>query len=332
MQNQKHTNTRRTALGLAVAMAAGTLLTAAAPAWAQAYPSRVVRVVIPFPPGGTLDTVGRQLAQKLSEQTGQSFIIENRPGGNGTIGADIVAKAPADGYTLLFNASTFVTAPMTMKAVPYGIVKDFSPVALVAKAPLSIAINKNLPITDVKSLISYAQAHPGRMTFAVGSIGSAGHLSTELLKRAGNLDYLIVPYKGTAPAFQDLIGGSIDGFIDPILGSLQYHKSGMLRVVAVTSANRAPNLPDVPTVSETIPGYEFYSWYGLWGPAKLPSDITQRLNAEVNKALASADMREKLTPQGLLLTPGSVEDFAKFQRDDMAASQKIITEGNIRVE
>jgi tripartite-type tricarboxylate transporter receptor subunit TctC len=297
----------------------------------QAWPTRPVRVVIPFPPGGTLDTVGRLLAQKLGDQTGQPFIVENRPGGNGVIGADVVSKAPADGYTLLFNASTFTTAPMTMKSVPYEVVRDFTPVALVAKAPLSVAINKNLPITDVKSLISYAKANPGKMTFAVGSIGSAGHLSTELLKRAGGLDYLIVPYKGTAPAFQDLIGGQIDGFIDPILGSLQYHKSGMLRVVAVTSANRATSLPNVPTVGESIPGYEFYSWYGLWGPAKLPPAITQRLNAEVNKALGT-DMRETLNAQGLLLTPGSVEDFVKFQYADMERSKKIITEGNIRVE
>ena len=300
-------------------------------AFAQSYPARPVRVVIPFPPGGTLDTVGRMLAQKLSEQTGQAFVIENKPGGNGIIGADIVAKAPADGYTLLFNASTFTTAPMTMKSTPYGVVKDFSPVALVAKAPLSVAINKNLPITDIKSLIAYAKANPGGMSFAVGSIGSAGHLSTELLKRSDNLNFMIVPYKGTAPAFQDLIGGQIAGFIDPILGSLQYHKTGMLRVVAVTSSARTPNLPDVPTVAETIPGYEFLSWYGLWGPAKLPADITAKLNAEVNKAL-TGEMRDKLTPQGLLVTPGSVDDFIKFQRDDMARTQKLITEGNIRVE
>jgi len=299
--------------------------------FAQTYPTRAVRVIIPFPPGGTLDTLGRTLAQKLSDQMGQPFVVENKPGGNGTIGADMVAKAPADGYTLLFNASTFTTAPMTMKQVPYSVVKDFAPVALVAKAPLSVAINKNLPITDVKSLITYAKANPGKMTFAVGSIGSAGHLSTELLKKAGGMDYTVVPYKGTAPAFQDLIGGQIDGFIDPILGSLQYHKSGMLRVIAVTSNARTPNLPDVPTVSETIPGYEFYSWYGLWAPTKLPSDIKARLNEEVNKAL-SPDIREKFTQQGLLINGGSVEDFVKFQTNDMSRSQKIITEGNIRVE
>lgn len=310
---------------------AAVALGATGAALAEAYPARPVKFVIPFPPGGTLDTVGRLLAQKLSEQMGQPFVVENRAGGNGVIGGDAVAKAPADGHTLLFNASTFITAPMTMKSVPYNVTRDFTPVALVAKAPLSVAVNKDLPITDVKSLIAYAKAHPGKMNFAVGSVGSAGHLSTELLRRAGNLEYQIIPYRGTAPAMSDLIGGQIQGFIDPILGSLQHHQKGLLRVVAVTSAQRVPNLPDVPTVGESIPGYEFHSWYGLWGPAGLPAAIQQRLNSEVNKALAT-DMREKLTSQGLLLTPGSVADFVKFQTEDMARSQKIITEGNIRVE
>jgi tripartite-type tricarboxylate transporter receptor subunit TctC len=323
MTGPEETSMFKTTIKLAFA----TLLAAASlAAAAQAWPARPVKMIIPFPPGGTLDALGRSLAQKLGDQLGQPFVVENRPGGNGTIGADAVSKAPADGYTLLFNASTFVSAPMTMKSVPYSVTRDFQPVALVAKAPLSVAINKNLPITDIKSLLAYARANPGKMTFAVGSIGSAGHLSTELLKRSGNINYTVVPYKGTAPAFQDLIGGQIDGFIDPILGSLQYHKGGLLRVVAVTSSTRAPNLPDVPTVAETLPGFEFYSWYGLWGP-----DITQRLNTETNKALAG-DMHEKFAQQGLLLTPGSVDDFVKFQAADMARAQKIITEGNIRVE
>ena len=300
-------------------------------AFAQTYPTKPVRVIIPFPPGGTLDFVGRMLAQKLSEQMGQTFVVENRPGGNGVIGGDAVAKAAPDGYTLLFNASTFVTAPMTMKSAPYDVVKDFQPVALVAIAPLAVAINKNLPVTDVKSLLAYAKANPGKLTFAIGSTGSAGHLSTELLKRASGIEYVIVPYKGSAPAYQDLIGGQIDGFIDPILGSASYNKSGLLRVIAVTSKERVPTLPNVPTIGEAIAGYEFYSWYGLWGPAKMPIEIAQRLNAETNKALAT-DMREKLTQQGLLLTPGGIEDFARFQRDDMAKSQKIIKDGNIRVE
>jgi len=317
----------RTALRTAIGAAA---LAMAASGFAQTYPAKPVRVVIPFPPGGTLDAVGRMLGQKLADQLGQPFVIENKPGASGVIGGETVARAPADGYTLLFSASTHVTAPLTLKSVPYNVTQDFAPIALVAKAPLSVAINKNLPVTDIKSLIAYGKANPGKMTFAVGSLGSAGHLSTELLKRAGGLDYLIVPYKGTAPAFQDLIGGQIDGFIDPILGSLQYHKGGMLRVVAVTSAQRVPSLPDVPTVAETIPGYEFYSWYGLWAPAKTPPALVQRLNAEVNKALA--EMGPKLKEQGLLSTPGSVEDFAKFQRSEIERAQKIVSEGNIRAE
>jgi tripartite-type tricarboxylate transporter receptor subunit TctC len=313
-------------------LAAGALLSASLVlAQAQAYPNRPVKVIIPFPPGGTLDAVGRMLVQRMSEQTGQPFVVENRAGGNGTIGADVVAKAAADGYTLLFNASTFTTAPMTMKSVPYSVPRDFAPVALVAQAPLSVAINKNLPITDLKSLVAYAKANPGKMTFAVGSFGSAGHLSTELLKRAAGIEYTVVPYKGTAPAFQDLIGGQIDGFIDPILGSLQHHRAGLLRVVAVTSAKRTPNLPEVPTVAETLPGYEFYSWYGLWAPVKTERAIQQKLNAEANKALAG-DIKDKLIAQGLIVSTGTIEDFVKFQTEDMARSQKIITDGNIRLE
>jgi tripartite-type tricarboxylate transporter receptor subunit TctC len=220
---------------------------------------------------------------------------------------------------------------MTMKQVPYAVAKDFAPVALVAKAPLSVAINKNLPVTDVKSLMAYAKDNPGKLTFAVGSVGSAGHLATELLKRNGGMDYTVVPYKGTAPAFQDLIGGQIDGFIDPILGSLQYHKNGLLRVVAVTSAQRTPNLPQVPTVGETLPGYEFYSWYGLWAPAKVAQDIKDLLNAQVNKALTS-DLKDTLIQQGLIVSGGSIDDFQKFQASDMAKSQKLIKEANIRLE
>jgi tripartite-type tricarboxylate transporter receptor subunit TctC len=172
----------RRALVLAgAALAAGWFAPVAAQA--PSYPGKPVRVIIPFPPGGTLDTVGRLLAQKLSEQLGQPFVVENRAGGNGTIGADAVAKAPADGYTLLFNASTFVTSTMLLKAPPYDVVKDFQPIALVAKAPLAVAINKNLPVTDIKGLLAYAKTNPGKLSFAIGSNASAGHLSTELLRR-----------------------------------------------------------------------------------------------------------------------------------------------------
>jgi tripartite-type tricarboxylate transporter receptor subunit TctC len=313
------------------AAAAAAMAFALAPAWAQAYPNKPVRVIIPFPPGGTLDQIGRMLAQKMSEQTGQTFVIENRPGGNGFIGADAVAKAPADGYTLLFNASTFTTGPMVVKSAPYDVNRDFTPVVLVAQAPLAVSVNNDVPAKDIAGLLAHAKANPGKLNFAIGSTGSAGHLSTELLKRAGGVDLTIVPYKGTAPAFQDLVGGQIQGFVDPLLGAMNFHKAGKLRIVAVTSKSRVPTLPDVPTVGESVPGYEFYSWYGLWGPARLPADVVARLNAEANKALAS-DMRDKLVAQGLIVNGGTVDDIVRFQRDDMARSQKIITEGNIRAE
>jgi tripartite-type tricarboxylate transporter receptor subunit TctC len=308
-------------------------LAAAAPAstLAQSWPERPVRMVIPFPPGGTLDKVGRMLAQELGKTFGQTVVVENKPGGNGVIGGDAVAKAQADGYTLLFNASTFVTAPMTMKSVPYKVQTDFIAVSLVAQAPLSVALSNKLGVTDLKGFVAAAKAKPGGLNFAVGSIGSAGHLCTVRLEQATGISVGIVPYKGTAPAFQDLVGGQIEGFIDPVLGSVQFHRANQLRVVAVTAAKRLPNLPDVATASETVPGFECASWYGVWAPAKTPADIVDKLNAAVNKALAG-EMRERLVADGLVPGGGSPADFAKFQADDIAASGKIIAEKKISVE
>ena len=296
----------------------------------QPYPSRPVTVIIPFPPGGTLDVVGRQLAQKLSEQMGQPFVVENRAGAGGIIGGNLLAKSAPDGYTLMFSASTSSTTELVIKNVPYSVLKDFHPIALVAKAPLSVAVNNELPVKDIKGLIEYGQANPGKLTFAIGSSASAGHLAAELLKSMSGIQYTIVPYKGSSPAYNDLIGGRISGFIDPILGAAGFAKAGQLKVIAVTSKERVPNMPEVPTVGETLAGYEFFSWYGLWGPANLPADITAKLNQEVNKALVS--MEPKLAPQGLLVTPGSVQDFVKFQNEYIKLTQKIVTEGNIRAE
>jgi tripartite-type tricarboxylate transporter receptor subunit TctC len=318
---------RRALLRAALAAA---LLASAPAAMAQAYPARPVTMVIPFPPGGTLDLVGRMIAQRLGEQMGQPFVVENRPGGLATIGPSHVAKAQPDGYTLLFNASVFTTTPMTMNSPPYDVVRDFTPIALVAKAPLAVALSNDVPAADMRALIAHAKANPGKMAFAIGAAGAAGHLATEALKRAAGIDFLIVPYKGTAPAFQDLSGGQIHGFIDPILGSQSLAKAGRIKVIAVTSAERVPSLPEVPTVSEALPGYEFYSWYGVWGPANLPSDIARRLNAEVNRALATAEVRDRLVPQGILLTPGSIDEFVRFQQQDMARSERIIKDANIR--
>src|SRR5512132_2021737 len=191
---------------LRAVLASALLMLPTAP-FADQYPSKLVRFVIPYPAGGPTDTVGRLLAQKLSEQTGRTFLIDNAPGANGAIGADKVAKSKPDGYTLLFNASVFTTSPMVSKVIPYNVEGNFTPVALVAKGPVAVFLNKELPVNDISGLIAYAKAAPDKLAFAIGSIASAGHLSTELLKQQGGIDCLIVPYKGSAPAYQDLLGG-----------------------------------------------------------------------------------------------------------------------------
>ena len=295
------------------------------------YPAKPVRVVIPFPPGGPTDIVGRLLAQKMAESTGQGFVVENRAGGNATIGANEVARSSADGYTLLFNANIFTITPLLSKSVPYEVQRDFTPVALVAKGPIALAITAALPAKNVAELIAYAKVNPGKLAFAIGSNGSAGHLATEMLKRAAGIDLLVVPYKGSTPAYQDLIGGQIQGFMDPVLGALPHWKGGRIRVLAVTSARRLPSAADTPTVAETLPGYEIYAWYGLWGPANLPKDVTLKLNAEANKALAT-DLRQRLVDQGYELPAGSPEEFAKFQREDIARSAKIVADAGIKAE
>jgi len=316
--------TLRIVLAASVAMLCTTAI-------AQTYPTKSVNIIIPFPPGGTLDIVGRMLAQKLTEQTGQSFVVENRAGGGGTIGANAVAKASPDGYTLLFSASTFTIAPMLVKGVPYDVEKDFIPVSLIAKAPLAVAIGNHVPANNVKELIAYGKANPGKLSFAIGSSGSAGHLSTELLKKAGGVSAVTIPYKGSSPAYIDLVGGRIDGFIDPILGSQPFAKAGKLKVIAVTSKDRLASMPGIPAVSESVPGYEFYSWYGLWAPAGTPAAVVTKLSSEALKAL-TGDMAKKLIEQGLIVEPGTAADFAKFQKADMTSSQTIIKEANISAQ
>ena len=309
------------------------LLTSGAVAPVQAqYPTKPVRIIVPFPPGGPVDGVARQVAQRLAENTGQNFLVENRAGGNSAIGSDAVAKSAADGYTLLINASIFAINPHLVK-VPYDIQKDFTPVALLAKGPLVITVTPGLEAKDVEGLIAYGKANPGKLAFAIGSNGSAGHLSTELFKRQAGLDLLIVPYKGSTPAYADLMSGQIQGFIEPVLGALPLIKSGRIRALAVTSSKPLGALPGVRTVAETgLPGFEFYVWYGLWGPAGLPKDVLDRLNAEVNKVLTSPAMRERFEQQGFETQTGTPEAFAKFVRDDSALSARIIKEVGIKAE
>ena len=317
--------------GVATRVAAGFMAALACSVALAQYPAKPVRIVVPFPPGGPTDVVGRLLAQKMADSTGQGFVVENRAGGNATIGANEVAKSAADGYTLLFNANIFTITPLISKSVPYDVQRDFTAVALVAKGPIALAVTASVPAKNVAELIAHARANPGKLAFAIGSNGSAGHLATEMLKRMGGVDVLIVPYKGSTPAYQDLIGGQIHGFMDPVLGAQPHWKSGRVKVLAVTSLRRLPSAPDTPTVAETLPGYEIYAWYGLWGPANLPREVTARLNAEVNKALAT-DLRQRLVDQGYELSPASPEDFARFQREDIARSAKIVADAGIRAE
>ena len=297
-----------------------------------AYPDHPIRMILPFPPGGPTDAIGRQLAKVLSDSLGQNVIVDNRAGGNSAIGSDLVSKAPADGYTLLFNASIFAINPHLVK-LPYDVHKDFTQIALVAKAPLAITVNPNLPVKDVRELIAYAKANPGKLNFGIGSNGSAGHLAQELLKKEAAIDIAVIPYKGSAPGFTDVIGGQIQGFTDPVLGALPHIKGGRVRAIAVTSSKRLAVLPDVPTVAESgLPGFEFSSWYGLWGPPGLPREIVLKLNTEVNAWLNAAATREQFATLGYDAQPGTPEAFAQFVRDDSAASAKIIRDARIKAE
>lgn len=297
-----------------------------------AWPDKPVRLVIPFPPGGPTDALGRQLAQALSTSLGQSVVVDNKAGGNSAIGSDLVSKAPADGYTLLFNASLFATNPHLVK-LPYDIHKDFTPIALVAKAPLLIVVNNDLPVKTVAELIAFAKANPGKLNFGIGSNGSAGHLAQELLRSNAGVEIQMIPYKGSTPAYADLLGGRLQGFTDPVLGAIGQVQGGKVRALAVTSAKRLSALPDVPTVAESgMAGFEYLSWYGLWGPPGLPSEVVQRLNAEVNRWLQQPDVRVQFDKLGYEVQPGTSAEFAVFVRDNSARDAKIIKDAGVRAE
>ncbi|MDQ6620954.1 MAG: tripartite tricarboxylate transporter substrate binding protein [Pseudomonadota bacterium] len=314
------------------ALGVGALFMAFACLALAAYPEKPIRVILPFPPGGPTDAIGRMLAQQLTTALGQSVVIDNRAGGNSSIGSDLVAKAPADGYTLLFNASIFAINPHLVK-LPYDIHRDFTPVALVAKAPLLIAVRPDFPARDVRELIAFAKANPGKLNFGIGSNGSAGHLAQEQLRFGSGIEISMVPYKGSTPAYQDLMGGRIDGLTDPVLGALPLVQGNKVRALAVTSLKRLSVLPDVPTVAESgVPGFEFYSWYGLWGPAGLPAGIVQRLNGEVAKWVSLPEVRAQFDRLGYEGQPGSPAEFDRFVHEDSERSAKIVRAAGIKAE
>jgi tripartite-type tricarboxylate transporter receptor subunit TctC len=313
---------------------ASILLSLALAGAAQAqYPAKPVRIVVPYPPGGTVDVVARNLAQQLTTQTGQQFIVDNRAGANGTIGSDFVSKAAPDGYTLLVQASIFVINPLFLKNVPYDVQRDFTPVANIGSVPLLVTAHPSVPAANLREFVALVRANPDKYTFATTGLGSAGHLTEEVIKRDAGLAILIVPYKGAGPALTDIVGGQVSALADPLPSSFPHVKGGRLKALAVTSRARIAFMPDVPTMAESgFPGFEMLSWYGLWGPPGVPKDVLERLAAETAKAAKSAEMQEKLAAQGFIPDGSGPVPFAAYVRDEIAKYAKIVKDANIKVD
>ena len=306
-----------------------------ASASAESYPSRTISVVVPFPAGGSVDGVARILVQKLNETVGQHFIVENRAGGaSGTVGANAVAKAAPDGYTLLLSASVHVINPFLYKSVPYDVVNDFTAVSLLADGPLIVSTTPSVPANNLKDFFDLVRKDPQKYTFGTTSVGSASHLAIELIKRDANLDTLVVPYKGTAPALTDLVSGQIQLLADPMLSSLPLAQGGKIKALGLTSIKRAAAAPNIPTVEESggIKGFEFVSWYGLWAPKNLPADISGKLQADIAEVLARPEVKERLLGMGFEPIGSTSAQFTKYITDEMAKYGKIIADAKIKME
>jgi tripartite-type tricarboxylate transporter receptor subunit TctC len=305
-----------------------------ADAQSAAYPNRPVKLVIPFPPGGPLDIIGRLIAQKASEDWGQSVVVDNRPGAGGNIGADLVAKAPADGYTILMGAlSTHAVNPSLYAKMPYDATKDFAPISLVAITPNVLVVNASLPVSSAKEFIAYAKANSGKLSFGSGSNGSAGHLAGELFKVDTKTDIVHVPYKGGAPATQALLAGDTQFMFDNLANAMPHVKAGKLKALAVTTAERSKLAPDLPTMAEAgLPGFDISTWFGLFAPAGTPKDVIAKWNAEVVKILNSPDMRERLTAQGAESAPTTPEQFAAFIQSEIPKYARIVKISGAKVD
>src|SRR3974390_760193 len=281
---------------------------------AEDYPDRTVTVIVPFPPGGSVDGVARIVVDKLNQAVGPHFIVENRAGGaSGNVGANVVAKSTPDGYTLLLTASVQVVNPFLYKSVPFDVVKDFTPITLIAAGPLIVSTTPSVPAKNMKEFFDLVRKDPQKYTFATTSVGSASHLVIELLKREAGLDTLVIAYKGTGPALTDLMSGQIQLLADPMLSSLPLAQSGSIKALAVTSLKRQAMAPQIPTVDESgFPGFEFVSWYGLWGPKDLPADITAKLQMNIAQILAGPDGKQRLSVLGFDAIGSTPDYFAKF--------------------
>ena len=300
----------------------------------QAYPSKPIRLVVPFPAGGSLDVVARAIGQKLTEAWGQPVVIDKRPGAGGNIGADLVAKSAPDGYTILEGAlSTHAVNVSLYAKMPYDPIRDFAPITLVAVTPNVLVLNASYPVNSVPELLAYARANPGKLSFGSGSNGSAGHLAGELFKTEAGVDMVHIPYKGGAPALQALLAGDTQLMFDNLANSAAQIKAGKLKALAVTTAKRSSLMPELPTLSETgLPGFDIYTWWGFMAPAGTPKEIVAKWNAEVTRILNSPEMKAFFAQQGAEPAPDSPEQFAALIRSEISKYAKIVKQSGAKVD
>jgi tripartite-type tricarboxylate transporter receptor subunit TctC len=316
------------------AVAAALVLTGAGAADAQDFPTRPIRLVVPFTPAGATDILARIVAQNLTSSLGQQVIVDNRPGAAGNVGTDLVAKSPADGYTLLMSTvSTHGINPTLYKKLPYDPVKDFQAVTLVALVPNVLEVNPQVPAKTVKELIDLAKKSPGKLNFASSGSGTSIHMSGELFKLMTGADIVHVPYKGSAPALTDLMGGQVDLMFDNLPASIGFIKGGKLRPLAVTTKHRAAALPDVPTMEEAgVPGYEATSWFGILAPAGTPRPIVDKLNAEIGKGLKTEQAKATLAEQGAEASGAGPDEFSAFIKAEIQKWAKVIEASGAQVD
>jgi len=328
----KNIHCMRTAIAVLVGLAMLSVSSLAA-AQASTYPDRPIRIVVPFPVGGVADTFGREIGRKLTEAWGQPVIIDNRTGAGGNIGADIVAKSAPDGYTLVIgNIGTHAVNVSLIAAMPFDTIKDFTPIVHVLDAEGLLVVNPSIPATTVTELIALARAEPGKLSYGSAGIGTTSHLAGELFKSMTKVEIVHVPYKGNVPAITDLLGGQTAMIFATMPTVLPQVRAGKLRPLAVLGSARSPALPDVPTVAETVPGFDVSNWIGLFGPAGVPPAIVARLNAEVRKIMLSPDIQKRLETEGAKFIPMSAEQFAAFQKAEITKWAKTIKDANIKVD
>jgi tripartite-type tricarboxylate transporter receptor subunit TctC len=315
------------------AFLAAALALTSPPARAQTYPSRQITLIVPFAAGGSNDVVGRAIGKKLSEAWGQPVVVEDRPGAGGMIGTSAVAAAAADGYTLLLVSSTFTINPAIKKNMPFDTIKDFTPVAFIARSPLLLVASKQLPVKSARELLDLARSKPGQITYASAGLGSINQIAAELIALSAGARFMHVPYKGGAPALNDLVGGHVDIYVSSLPQVLQLARDGQARALAVTSAKRTALLPDVPTLAEAgIAGVDLWSWWGIVGPAGMPANVVNALNAEIGKMLTSPELSEFLTNEGAEAETMTSQQFGDLMRLETRRWIKVAHEANISID